>query len=106
VRISSSRAPSMAVAMLADQAPAAAMLVAGGPDVYPNMKRQQYEPKTLIGLCQLRALHGLTAKARDGSTIGAGVTLTHVSQQQDITVETRARCLWGRSGDYESARCR
>src|SRR5262245_30154263 len=49
-----------AVAMLANQGPAEAMLVAGGTDLYPNMKRQQYEPKTLIGLRQLRELHGLT----------------------------------------------
>jgi 4-hydroxybenzoyl-CoA reductase subunit beta len=60
------------------------MLVAGGTDLYPNMKRQQCEPKMLVGLCQLRELHGLTGNARDGLTIGAGMTLTHISQQRDI----------------------
>ncbi len=73
-----------AVAMLAEQGPAEAMLVAGGTDLYPNMKRQQYEPKRLIGLRQLRALQGLTGNTRDGLTIGAGMTLTHVHQQRDI----------------------
>src|SRR5262245_54125505 len=73
-----------AVAMLAEQEPADTMLVAGGTDLYPNMKRQQYEPKRLIGLRQLRALQGLTGNARDGLTIGAGMTLTHLHQQRDI----------------------
>jgi len=73
-----------AVAMIANQEPAEAMLVAGGTDLYPNMKRQQYEPKILVGLRQLRELYGLTGNARDGLTIGAGMTLTHMSQQRDI----------------------
>jgi CO/xanthine dehydrogenase FAD-binding subunit len=73
-----------AVAMIAAQGPAEAMLVAGGTDLYPNMKRQQYEPKRLIGLRQLRELQGLTGNARDGVIIGAGMTLTRVSQQRDI----------------------
>jgi 4-hydroxybenzoyl-CoA reductase subunit beta len=73
-----------AVTLLANHAPEEAMLVAGGTDLYPNMKRQQYTPKILIGLRQLRDLHGLTGNARDGVTIGAGMTLTHVSQQRDM----------------------
>ena len=73
-----------AVALIASQGPAEAMLVAGDTDLYPNMKRQQYEPKILVGLCQLRELHGLTGNARDGLSIGAGMTLTHISQQRDI----------------------
>ena len=27
-----------------------AMLVAGGTDLYPNMKRRQFEPKVVVGL--------------------------------------------------------
>jgi 4-hydroxybenzoyl-CoA reductase subunit beta len=73
-----------AVALLAEQEPDAAMLVAGGTDLYPNMKRRQYTPRTLIGLRQLGALHGLAGNARDGLTLGAGMTLTQVSQQPDI----------------------
>jgi 4-hydroxybenzoyl-CoA reductase subunit beta len=60
------------------------MLVAGGTDVYPNMKRQQYEPKTLIGLRQLRALRTLTGTAQHGLSIGAGVTLTQLSEQPEV----------------------
>ena len=38
-----------AVRAVADAGPDA-MLVAGGTDLYPNMKRGQFEPKTLVGL--------------------------------------------------------
>src|SRR6266446_8213874 len=73
-----------AVDMIAAQDPNDLMLVAGGTDVYPNMKRQQYEPKTLVGLRQLRVLRTLLGNARDGLSIGAGVTLTQVSEQREI----------------------
>src|SRR5215813_5365855 len=73
-----------AVDMIAVQEPNDIMLVAGGTDVYPNMKRQQYEPKTLVGLRQLRELHTLTGNAQHGLSIGAGMTLTQVSEQREI----------------------
>jgi len=73
-----------AVDMIAAQEPNDVMLVAGGTDVYPNMKRQQYEPKTLVGLRQLRALRTLTGNVRHGLSIGAGMTLTQVSEQPEI----------------------
>jgi 4-hydroxybenzoyl-CoA reductase subunit beta len=41
--------------MLADHARDEAMAVSGGTDLYPNMKRRQFEPKVLVGL---RALEG------------------------------------------------
>ena len=70
--------------MIAAQEPDDVMLVAGGTDVYPNMKRQQYEPKTLVGLGQLRALHTLTGNTQHGLSLGAGLTLTQVSAQREI----------------------
>ncbi len=73
-----------AVRMIADQQPEDAMLVAGGTDLYPNMKRQQFEPKRLVGLRRLRELRFLSGDARHGLTIGAGMTLTEVSQHQEI----------------------
>ena len=66
--------------MITAQEPNDVMLVAGGTDVYPNMKRQQYEPKTLIGLRQLGILRTLTGNARHGLSIGAGMTLTQAAQ--------------------------
>ena len=38
-----------AARMLADHGPDA-MAVAGGTDLYPNMKRRQFTPKVLVGL--------------------------------------------------------
>src|SRR5438270_9446216 len=49
------------------------MLVAGGTDLYPNMKRRQFTPATLIALG--RALPK-TLRNGKGLTIGAGATLT------------------------------
>src|SRR5438067_1030282 len=41
-----------AVRMRAEHGPEA-MYVAGGTDLYPNMKRRQFEPKVLVGLRRL-----------------------------------------------------
>jgi len=51
-----------------------AMLVAGGTDVLPNMKRRQQVPSTLIGLRQVDELR--TIANGEGLRIGAGVTLS------------------------------
>lgn len=53
-----------------------AMLVAGGTDVLPNMKRRQQVPSTLVGLRQVAELKQITNG--DGLRIGAGMTLTEV----------------------------
>ena len=42
-----------AVKLIADHGPEA-MLVAGGTDLYPNMKRRQFEPTVLVGLRGIR----------------------------------------------------
>ena len=60
------------------------MLVAGGTDLYPNMKRRQFEPKTLIGLRAIQALRGVSGSARDGVTVGACTTLTTVATHPAI----------------------
>ena len=44
-----------AVRMMADTGPEA-MFVAGGTDLYPNMKRRQQTPQVVIGLSQLSRL--------------------------------------------------
>ena len=53
-----------------------AMLVAGGTDVLPNMKRRQQTPAVLVGLRGIAELKRVAEG--DGLTIGAGVTLTDV----------------------------
>jgi 4-hydroxybenzoyl-CoA reductase subunit beta len=71
-----------AVKALGDRGPDA-MLVAGGTDLFPNMKRRQFEPKTLVGLRGLRELRGVRT-ANGGVTIGAGTTLTQVTAHPDL----------------------
>ena len=53
-----------------------AMLVAGGTDVLPNMKRRQQVPGTLVGLRQIAELKQITNG--DGLRVGAGITLTQL----------------------------
>jgi 4-hydroxybenzoyl-CoA reductase subunit beta len=56
--------------------PSDAMLVAGGTDVLPNMKRRQQVPGTLIGVRQVAELKKISNG--DGLRIGAGITLTEL----------------------------
>ncbi len=67
------------------------MYVAGGTDLYPNMKRRHQEPKTVISLARIRALQrvrGGTGGA--GMTLGAGITLTTVHTHRRIARRYRA----------------
>jgi len=67
--------------MLAE-APAHTMILAGGTDLLPNMKRRQQTPKRLVGL---RDIHGLRDVRHDGGlTIGAGVTLTSIVRDERL----------------------
>src|SRR5258706_10293902 len=62
-----------ALVMKADAGPDG-MFVAGGTDLYPNMKRRHQEPKvviTLMGIPELRRA--------DGRTLGSSITLTDPS---------------------------
>jgi 4-hydroxybenzoyl-CoA reductase subunit beta len=60
-----------------------AMLVAGGTDVYPKMKRGQFTPRSLISLRGLRELKGIR-DSKEGLWIGAGESLTAVSNHRLI----------------------
>src|SRR5512142_675900 len=70
-----------AVALL-DRHGSDAMLVAGGTDLFPNMKRRQFEPKFLIGLSGLDELNGV----KNGSAyrIGAATTLSILSRNEKL----------------------
>ncbi|PYO01467.1 MAG: 4-hydroxybenzoyl-CoA reductase [Candidatus Rokuibacteriota bacterium] len=61
-----------------------AMVVAGGTDLYPNMKRRQFEPTVLVGLGAISALRGVGGSAGRGLSIGPMTTLTAVSQHADV----------------------
>src|SRR5436190_14218871 len=62
-----------ALAMKADAGPDG-MYVAGGTDLYPNMKRRHQEPRTVISLMAIPEL-----KRLDGWNVGTCVTLTELS---------------------------
>ncbi len=61
-----------------------AMLVAGGTDLFPNMKRRQFTPAVVIGLRGIRALKQMDGSAQEGLRIGAGVTLTTLAEHPMI----------------------
>lgn len=68
---------------LAGEGPTA-MLVAGGTDLYPNMKRRHQTPGTLIALRRVHEVRGLEV-AGDGATrIGAGEILRDLERNADL----------------------
>jgi 4-hydroxybenzoyl-CoA reductase subunit beta len=70
-----------AARVLAEYGPEA-MAVAGGTDLFPNMKRRQFTPKVLVGL---RGLPDATRiGANGGLTLGAMATLTEVAAHPDV----------------------
>ena len=71
-----------AAAWLAES-PETTMILAGGTDLLPNMKRRQQVPNTLLGLRGLR--HELaTIRHEEGVVIGAGVTLTTLVETAEV----------------------
>lgn len=72
-----------ALAMKADAGPEG-MYVAGGTDLYPNMKRRQQEPRTVISLMEISELKTLGSGERGAVEVGAGVTLTDLSAHPAI----------------------
>jgi 4-hydroxybenzoyl-CoA reductase subunit beta len=65
-----------AARLLAEHGPEA-MAVAGGTDLFPNMKRRQFTPKVLVALRSLEEASGLHANG--GLDIGALATLSEVA---------------------------
>jgi 4-hydroxybenzoyl-CoA reductase subunit beta len=61
------------------------MLVAGGTDLYPKLKRRQFEPDTLVGLSHLRELEGV-AEAGSGFRLGSLVTLAEASEHAGLSL--------------------
>jgi 4-hydroxybenzoyl-CoA reductase subunit beta len=59
------------------------MLIAGGTDLLPNMKRRQMAPGVLISLRQIPQLK------QNGSTLGAGTTLTQIINRPELPLGLR-----------------
>jgi len=61
------------------------MYVAGGTDLYPNMKRRHQTPQVVISLAGIRALRRITGgTGGSGLSVGAGVTLTELHKHKRL----------------------
>src|SRR5437764_918323 len=80
------RSVAEATSMLEAHGPRA-MLVAGGTDLFPNMKRRQQEPAVVIGLRSIAALRGIQPM-HGGVHLGAMATLHEVATHPLV----RQRC--------------
>jgi 4-hydroxybenzoyl-CoA reductase subunit beta len=77
--------------MLADYAREEAMAVSGGTDLYPNMKRRQFEPKVLVGLRNLEGGREVVSGKDGGLEIGGLATLQ--SLERSAFLQTRFPAL-------------
>jgi len=78
-----------AARILAGEGPRA-MLLAGGTDLLPNMKRRQQVPQTLVALRGIAELHEM--ENGSGMCMGAGATLTEIVDNQ--VVKKNYPALW------------
>src|SRR2546428_9838522 len=72
-----------AVKIIADTGPEG-QFVAGGTDLYPNMKRRQQTPRTVISVMRLPELNQVTGDGDQGLVIGGSVTLTDICEHPII----------------------
>ncbi len=61
-----------------------AQYVAGGTDLYPNMKRRQLTPPTVVSVMRLPELNQITGDGSRGLRIGASLTLTEICEHPII----------------------
>src|SRR5260370_7412553 len=62
-----------------------AMFVGGGTDLFPNLKRRQFDPEILIGLSHLKELGGVEGDASTGFKVGASVTLSQAASHTGLS---------------------
>jgi 4-hydroxybenzoyl-CoA reductase subunit beta len=79
------RSVAEAAQILAGEGPGA-MLIAGGTDLIPNMKRRHQSPKTLI------SLRGVKELRKSNGTLGSGLTLSDIVHEAGTREKHRA--LW------------
>ena len=72
-----------AVKIIADAGPEG-QFVAGGTDLYPNMKRRQQTPRTVISVMRLPELNQVSGDGGRGLVIGGSVTLTDICEHPVI----------------------
>ena len=88
-RHESPRSIAEAARILAAEGPDA-MLIAGGTDLLPNMKRRQQAPQVLVSLRRVEGLKNLASG--HGLTLGAALTLTEVAAAPAVGAQYRG--LW------------
>src|ERR1043166_9442056 len=71
-----------AAAILAGEGPDA-MLIAGGTDLLPNMKRRQMAPRVLV------SLRGIPELRRNGDALGSTLTLTEIIRKEELPLALR-----------------
>lgn len=62
-----------------------AAFVAGGTDLYPNMKRRQQTPRTVISLAGIPSMRQIRRSPELGLRIGAGVTLSQLASDPIVS---------------------
>ena len=62
--------------------PARTMVLAGGTDLLPNMKRRQQTPEVLVSLRHIAELRG--TRNGNGLTLGSGLTLSELVRMPDL----------------------
>ncbi len=78
------RTATEAVAIVAEHGPNA-RFVAGGTDLYPNMKRRHQNAAEVVSLAHIEDLQGIDGDGADGSlSIGTMATLREIEQHQKI----------------------
>ncbi len=81
-RYVSAKSVAEVVHLLHEEGPQA-MVLAGGTDLFPNMKRRQQTPKVVIGLKKVQELY--TRKRQGGELVlGSMLNLAHVSQDNFV----------------------
>ncbi|NUN49887.1 MAG: FAD binding domain-containing protein [Candidatus Brocadiae bacterium] len=76
-----------AASVLADHGPKA-MLLAGGTDVVPNLKRRQHRPEVLVSLRRIPGFAGISIGGDGAAVIGPGTTLA------DLALDGRVAAEW------------
>ena len=69
-----------------------AMLLAGGTDLVPNMKRRQQTPAIVIGIRNVSELKQISNGK--GLTLGTGLTLTEITEQLGVFLTSGRPMRW------------